>query len=68
MDRYFVTDSAQPNGVHEVHRAGCDWLPNPENRTPLGDHAICRTAVAAAGRVYPGANGCHHRSRDCHTG
>ena len=67
MAMYYVNDNAQPNGDHEVHREGCAWLPRPENRTSLGDHGTCRTAVVAARRIYPQANGCYHCSRDCHT-
>ena len=69
MARYYVNDTAQASsGDHEVHRQGCTWMPNPENRTYLGDFETCYPAVRAAKRIYPNADGCYWCSRDCHTG
>ena len=67
MARYCVNDNAQTNGDHEVHREGCDWMPQPQNRTYLGDFGTCRPAVAAARRYHFQVNGCYFCSRDCHT-
>lgn len=66
MANYYVNDSAQPNGDHEVHRQGCNWM--PQNRTYLGDHLTCFSAVVAAKRIYRQSNGCFFCSRECHTG
>ncbi len=66
MANYYVNDNAQPNGDHEVHKQGCNWMPS--NRTYLGDHASCTTAVFAAKQIYGRANGCYFCSRECHTG
>lgn len=35
--RYYVTDTAQANGDHEVHTSSCSFLPGETNRTYLGD-------------------------------
>jgi hypothetical protein len=65
MAQYYVNNNAQPNGDHEVHKAGCEWMPG--NKTALGDHATCHSAVAAAKRIHRQSNGCYYCSRDCHT-
>src|SRR5690606_33830500 len=51
----------------EVHKTGCSWQPEPRYRLDLGDHSGCHTAVAAAKRHYPTADGCGHCSAPCHT-
>lgn len=68
MAHYYVNDNAQANGDHEVHRDGCTYMPNPGNRTFLGDYYTCHPAVRVAQRKYPRtANGCYWCSRECHT-
>ncbi|WP_417729678.1 hypothetical protein [Roseovarius sp.] len=68
MASYYVNDNAQANGDHEVHRDGCSYMPSVANRTYLGEHAACDTAVAAARKRYRQSNGCFYCSRPCHTG
>ena len=65
--RYYVNDNAQHNGDHEVHTEHCAWLPSPGNRTYLGYHTGCGSAVDEARRHYSQVNGCYHCSRPCHT-
>jgi len=67
MTAYYVNDKPQPNGDHEVHRDGCQWMPNVLNRTYLGDYATCQPAVADAKKRHPTANGCRTCSPTCHT-
>ena len=68
MARYYVNKNAQSNGDHEVHRTGCQWLPQAENRIYLGDFNSCHSAVIAARAHYQQVNGCHFCSNECHTG
>ena len=68
MAVYYVNANAQPNADHEIHREGCQHLPNPENRIDLGLFESCHPAVAAARRHYVQVNGCFWCSRECHTG
>ncbi len=68
MARYLVNTNPQPNGDHEVHTTSCGHLPNLTNRLDLGEHSTCTTAVAAAKRYYPTANGCYYCANPCHTG
>ena len=67
MAYYYVNKQAQPNGDHEVHKDGCQWMPSERNREHLGDHASCFSAVAKAKEKYSTANGCATCSPRCHT-
>lgn len=67
MSRYYVNNQRQDNGDHEVHVQGCYWLQLANSTRDLGDHLGCHTAVAAAKRIYPTANGCAYCSSACHT-
>ncbi|MDF4820311.1 hypothetical protein ABK988_22635 [Vibrio parahaemolyticus] len=68
MARYYVNKNTQTNGDHEVHRQGCNWMPDETNRLYLGDFATCRSAVTEAKKTYSKSNGCFYCSRECHTG
>lgn len=65
---YYVNKKAQANGDHEVHKAGCEWMPDKENRIYLGDFSNCHAAVREAKRYYSQSNGCYYCSIECHTG
>ena len=67
MARYYVNKNAQANGDHEVHREGCAWLPEIENRIYLGQFARCGPAVTEARKHYSQVNGCYYCCRSCHT-
>ncbi len=67
MASYYVNKNPQENGDHEVHKLGCSWLPENENRIYLGVHLTCHTAVREAKKHYAQVNGCFYCSKDCHT-
>ncbi len=67
MTNYYVNKIKQDNGDHEVHKSGCKWLPNPENRIYLGSFTHCADAVEEAKKYYSKSNGCAFCSPDCHT-
>lgn len=67
MSKYYVNNQRQTNGDHEVHVKGCYWLELASDTTDLGEHLSCSSAVAAAKRTYPTANGCYHCASACHT-
>lgn len=71
MPRFIVNRQQQPNGDNEVHNetTGCDYMPLPQNREPLGEHNSCREAVALAKGRFSNAriNGCFYCCRACHT-
>ena len=68
MASSYVNMNAQANGDHEVHRAGCQWLPNAGNRIYLGEFHSGQPAVTAARNQYQQVNGCYFCSNACHTG
>jgi len=67
MAHYYVNKNAQSNGDHEVHKTGCSYMPNVENRISLGDSGSCAPAVTAAKEYYSQSNGCYYCSTACHT-
>jgi hypothetical protein len=68
MAKYYVNENAQENGDHEVHEAGCSYMPKAENRYYLGEFSSCQQAVAAAKKLYPTADGCYYCCPACHEG
>ncbi|WP_298547162.1 hypothetical protein [uncultured Aquimarina sp.] len=67
MPRYYVNNTAQANGDHEVHKEGCRWIPFIKSKKDLGIHTTCYSAVREAKKTHPQSNGCIHCSKDCHT-
>ena len=65
---YYVNETAQDNGDHEVHKAGCSWLVLVHRKKYLGEFSTCHAGVAEAQSQGYNANGCYHCSRPCHTG
>ncbi len=66
MAIYYVNNNAQPTGEHEVHCTGCRHMP-ASNRTNLGDHQTCQSAVSAAKKHFANVDGCYHCAGPCHT-
>ena len=67
MPNYYVNRQAQANGDHEVHKDGCAYMPNQDNRLYLGNFSTCQEAVREAKRYFSQSNGCFFCSRECHT-
>lgn len=67
MAKYYVNNSAQANGDHEVHKDGCYWLTLVTSKKDLGYHSDCESAVREAKNTYTKSNGCIHCSKECHT-
>ena len=67
MASYYINKNKQSNGDHEVHKSGCSYLPNIENRKHLGEFSNCRDAVNEAKKDYSQVNGCYYCSNECHT-
>lgn len=59
MVSYYVNKNAQSNGDHEVHKSGCSFIPNIENRIYLGEFSNCSDAVKKAKATYKQVNGCY---------
>lgn len=67
MAKYYVNNTAQANGDHEVHKDGCYWLTLVSSKKDLGYHYGCESAVREAKKTYKQSNGCIHCSKECHT-
>lgn len=67
MSNYYVNKNAQDNGDHEVHKNGCSYMPNSENRIYLGVFYNCNDAVLEAKKHHSKVNGCYYCSNECHT-
>jgi hypothetical protein len=65
MYRYYVNNQAQRTGEREVHREDCARLPT--QKTDLGFHSNCHSAVRQAQLYYSNVDGCIHCSTPCHT-
>lgn len=59
MTRYFINRNAQPNGYHEVHAEGCQFLPSAENMIYLGEFSSRFGALQAAKTQFAQVSGCH---------
>lgn len=58
MSAYYVSQSARSDGIHEVHRSGCELLPVPRKRLYLGDFRTGSEAVGEARRHFAQVGGC----------
>jgi len=67
MAKYYLNNTAQANGDHEVHKDGCYWLTLVTSKKDLGYHTNCKAAVREAKKTYSQSNGCVHCSKECHT-
>ncbi|ASK17832.1 hypothetical protein CEK60_00190 [Halomonas sp. N3-2A] len=69
MPRYYANLNTDENGNHEVHTTGCSHPPADHNRVPLGIHASCGPATAAARTKFGGrVDGCKWCCPACHRG
>ena len=66
MASYYVNENPQPNGEHEVHKEGCDYLKLVVNKKYLGDFNNCLDAVRKAREIYDKVDGCFYCSYECH--
>jgi hypothetical protein len=66
MAMYYVNKNKQSNGDNEVHKSGCSYMPNSENREYLGNYDSCHDAVYEAKRRGHQADGCYYCSNTCH--
>ena len=60
---YYVSEEAEDDGGHEVHRDNCYRL--PILRKYLGLHPTCDAAVAQARKAFEGAVGCRLCAYEC---
>lgn len=68
MDQYYVNNRTEtnPHKDHEVHKAGCRYMPIYD-RTALGLHRNCKSAVLEAKKKYSNSDGCKTCCPECHS-
>ena len=64
--KYFINNSAQSNGDHEVHKVGCRYLAMAKDVTCLGEFETDQEAVRYARRIYKNADGCYFCCHNAH--
>lgn len=67
MAAYYVNKNAQSTGEHEVHKSGCSYMPDTNNKKYLGDFSSCQEAVIEARRFYSNVDGCYYCCKPCHS-
>jgi len=67
MAKYYVNETPQANGDHEVHKKDCYWLSLALNKKELGEHSNCASAVIEAKKTYAQSNGCNTCANECHS-
>jgi hypothetical protein len=60
LNYYYVNLQPKSNGVHEVHKGGCNHLPYYKNRVFLGLFTNCEDAVLKAKQRFITAIGCRY--------
>lgn len=65
MEHYYVNNTAQWTGEHEVHKQYCQYF--PRDNTYLGAFSNCRDAVSKARSYYSNVDGCATCCSACHT-
>lgn len=67
MAKYCVNKNTDVQGDHEVHKYGCPWYPDAQNRIDLGECHTCHEAVRKAKKHYDNVNGHKYCCPSCHT-
>lgn len=72
MLEYICNKFNDDKGRHEIHTSTCSYLPNLENRIPVGTFNNCHEAIRHMEAKYSNDNfnfdGCYWCSTACHKG
>ena len=66
MKNYYVNNTAQSNGDHEVHTDDCPYFKSIISKKYLGLFSNCKSAVDESKKTYPKSDGCAYCCPDCH--
>ena len=66
MKRYYINNTSQPNGDHEVHAENCIYLKMANDVSLLGYFMNGREAVLFAKQYCPNADGCFFCCNEAH--
>ncbi len=63
---YYVNNTAQPTGEHEVHHDECAYFSSIKSKQFVGAYSTCTEAVTKARLFYTNVDGCKYCSPTCH--
>lgn len=66
MAMYYINKNAQSSGEHEIHKSDCAWLPESQNRQPLGYFNSFTEAKKEAFKYFKNIDGCFHCCKTGH--
>jgi hypothetical protein len=66
MKNYYVNNTEQKNGDHEVHTDECPYFKVIVSKKYLGLFSSCKPAVDEAKKTYPQSDGCAYCCSECH--
>ncbi|MBF4487337.1 MULTISPECIES: hypothetical protein [unclassified Flavobacterium] len=66
MKNYYVNNTAQSSGDHEVHTDVCQYFQSIISKKFLGSFASCEPAVEEAKKTYSKSDGCKNCCNECH--
>lgn len=66
MAEYYLNRNTQTTGEHEVHKASCFRMPEPQNRMYLGSFLDAKEAVREARRYFVNVDGCYYCANEAH--
>jgi hypothetical protein len=66
MKNYYVNNTAQSSGDHEVHTDECQYFKSIVSSKLLGSFSSCKPAVEEAKKTYPKSDGCKTCCNECH--
>ncbi|CAM3545430.1 hypothetical protein ZORO111902_15850 [Zobellia roscoffensis] len=65
MTKYYINNTPQSNGDHDVHKEDCFSLAFTLNKTDLGHHATCYLAMIEAKKIHKHAKACQRCFKEC---
>jgi hypothetical protein len=66
MKNYYVNNTEQANGDHEVHTSECHYFNSIVSKKYLGFFSNCKSAVDESKKTYPKSDGCSYCCSACH--
>jgi hypothetical protein len=66
MASFYLDKRKDEQGYNQIHRKGCELLPEPEYQEYLGEFDVCMLAIAKAKKIgYKEVNGCLSCTKPC---
>ena len=66
MPNFYLRIKSELNGTNIVHKKGCPFMPDIQNRIPLGEFKCYKMAAKEAGRYFSRITGCYFCIKECY--